>query len=414
MTSRKNYYLIFIILHFVTIACGQFTESQFTGYYNLRDGGVDMPSSSLIVLPHNEFLLFYYDGYKTGNWQEIDNSTITLTVIKTKATPISIYGKYNKNLKGINIDVYGLAKANACINFSKDTISKKEFQPIFNDWANCLGDDYKIKKMVGENNWVTISYPVNPDFGRNSIRYPYKALTYTFPLEKQYNDYVAVQNEDVLQESMDFTISKKDGIYTINDQKIDREELTDAILKKMDDAKQSMNNEDTKIKEKFGVNIIATSIGKIDIFKSLLKPIFVAKCDGDDHIDEKEDNFKLLPIADRVNGFYTVVNFKENEYDAKKYQLAKEPSIQKDDILSVSKIVSDYGGYEIQITFTAKGSEKLAQLSRTNIRKPIAIVVNKIIISSPVFASEITGGKANIAGGFSEAEVDAIIANLKK
>ncbi|KKX50120.1 hypothetical protein L950_0211900 [Sphingobacterium sp. IITKGP-BTPF85] len=191
--------------------------------------------------------------------------------------------------------------------------------------------------------------------------------------------------------------------------------MTDEILKKIDDAKRLMNNKEIKIKEKFGTNVIAFSTGKTDIFKPVLKPLFIAKCDDDvdEHIDEKQDNFKLLPRADRVNGFYTVVNFKENEYDAKKYQLAKEPSIQKDDILSVSKVISDYGGYEIQITFTEKGSEKLAQLSRTNIRKPIAIVVNKLIISSPVFASEITGGKANIAGGFSEAEVDEIIANLK-
>lgn len=410
MTSWKNYCMLFIILHFVTNAC-----AQFTGYYNLHDGGVDMPSSSLFVLPNNEFLLFYYDEYQIGSWKEIDNSTIVLSVIKGKTVPITIYGKYNKNLTGISIDVYGLAKANAFINFSKDTTSKKEFQPIFNDWANCLGDDYKIKKMVGESNWVTISYPADPDFGRNSVRYPYKALTYTFPLNRQYNDYVAIQNEDALQDIKDFTITQKNGIFTINDQKSERTELTDEILKKIDDAKRLMNNKEIKIKEKFGTNVIAFSTGKTDIFKPVLKPLFIAKCDDDvdEHIDEKQDNFKLLPRADRVNGFYTVVNFKENEYDAKKYQLAKEPSIQKNDILSVSKVISDYGGYEIQITFTEKGSEKLAQLSRTNIRKPIAIVVNKLIISSPLFASEITGGKANIAGGFSEAEVDEIIANLK-
>lgn len=409
MTSRKNYYLLFIILHFVTNAFG-----QFTGYYNLHDGGVDMPSSSLFVLPNNEFLLFYYDGYKSGNWKEIDDSTIALTTIKTKTAPISIYGKYNKNLTGIRIDVYGLAKANAFINFSNDTISKKEFQPIFNDWANCLGEEYKIEKKVGENNWVTISFPADPDFERNSIRYPYPALTYTFPLSKKYNDYIAVQNVDALQGSMDFFITKNEETYAINDQKSERTELTDEIIKKIDDAKRLINNADINTKEKLGTNIMAVSTGKIDIFKSALKPIFIAKCDDDDELtDEKEDNFKLLPKADRVNGFYTVVNFKENEYDAKQYQLAKEPSIQKDDILSVSKIVPDYGGYEIQITFTVKGSEKLAQLSRTNIRKPIAIVVNKLIISSPILTSEITGGKANIAGGFSEAEVDAIIADLK-
>ncbi|KKX50121.1 hypothetical protein [Sphingobacterium sp. IITKGP-BTPF85] len=74
--------------------------------------------------------------------------------------------------------------------------------------------------MVGESNWVTISYPADPDFGRNSVRYPYKALTYTFPLNRQYNDYVAIQNEDALQDIKDFTITKKMGflLLTIKNQ----------------------------------------------------------------------------------------------------------------------------------------------------------------------------------------------------
>ena len=106
--------------------------------------------------------------------------------------------------------------------------------------------------------------------------------------------------------------------------------------------------------------------------------------------------------------------FKENEYHILKYKLAKEPSITKEDILSVNKIVSDNGGYEVEIIFTEIGSLKFAQLSKNNIRKPIVIVANKFFVSAPIFASEINGGKMIIAGDFSDTEIDALIANLKK
>jgi len=215
MKLKKNHYLLFIILHFFTSA-----SAQFTGYYNLHDGGVDMPSSSLFVLPNNDFLLFYYDGFKSGNWSEIDKNNIALTEIKKETTPIRMYGRHNKNLDGITVDVYGLAKTHAFINFSTDTISKKEFQPIFNDWANCLSGDYKINKQYGDNKWVTISYPIEPGFGTNSIRYPYKAMTYTFPLDHEYNEYIVLQHDDALRESIFFTISKKDETYYINGNQI--------------------------------------------------------------------------------------------------------------------------------------------------------------------------------------------------
>ncbi len=83
--------------------------------------------------------------------------------------------------------------------------------------------------------------------------------------------------------------------------------------------------------------------------------------------------------------------------------------------MSVNKIVSDYGGgYVIELVFTEKGSKKFEELSQKNIRKPIAIVINKLIVSSPIFTSSITSGKANIGGGMSESKIDEIIKSLKK
>ena len=395
-------------------------NAQFIGSYNLRDGGVDMPHSSLIVKSNNEFYIFYYGGYKTGKWIAIDKNNISLTETKNNSDAISIYGKVNKNSKGISINVYGLAKSNAFINFSKDTIATKEFQPVFNDWANCLSDNYKIKKKIGEFNWVTITCPIDPNFGNYGIKYPYKAQSYTFQLDKKFSEYVVVLNSDALNEKMSFNLTKKNDAYLINDasgfadnKELEREELTNEEFKNIEN--QIILIEKDNFKGKLGTLISSKSIQKINIYKPILKSIFTAKCDDEKvEIEENINNTKILVAADRTDGFYEVTNFKENEYDTKQYKLAKTASINNKDILSVNKNVSDYGGFEIELVFTEKGSLKLAELSKNNIRKPIAIVVNKLIVSTPIFASEITGGKANIGNGFSETEIDDLILSLKK
>lgn len=410
---NKKYHLLIVLLIFITKV-----NAQFTGYYNLHDGGVDMPSSSLFVLPNNEFIFFYFGGYKVGKWQEIDKENIVLTETKSNTNPISIYGKNDKNQANININVYSLATSHAFISFSKDTIINKELQPIFNSGANCLGDNYTINKKIGEYNWVTFTLPFNPEFGkRYSIKYPYKALTYTFPLDKKYSDYLVVYDEDAQRENMTFRLTKKEDDYMLdgNERKLEKKDLTDEILKKIENGKIAIDND--RSTTKFGHPISCNSVKNINIYqKPILKPIFTAKCKGDETETESESKIEkqTLTTADRTNGFYAVVNYKENEYDPEKYKLAIEPSITKDDILSVNKIVSDYGGYEIELIFTEKGRLRLAEFSKNNIKKPFAIVVNKLIISTPIFFSEITGGKANIAGDFSESEIDELITNFKK
>jgi hypothetical protein len=75
------------------------------------------------------------------------------------------------------------------------------------------------------------------------------ALSYSFPLDNKYNYYTVIQNEEALQEKMDFTLTKKNEIYSIDGHKeLKREELTDAILKKIDDAKSQIYRETFRIK----------------------------------------------------------------------------------------------------------------------------------------------------------------------
>ncbi|MGV8093197.1 MAG: hypothetical protein AB2L24_15165 [Mangrovibacterium sp.] len=48
------------------------------------------------------------------------------------------------------------------------------------------------------------------------------------------------------------------------------------------------------------------------------------------------------------------------------------------------------------------------------IYKPIAIVIDKQIVSLPTVQSEIAGGRVSISGDFSEKEMDNMIEKLKE
>jgi len=66
----------------------------------------------------------------------------------------------------------------------------------------------------------------------------------------------------------------------------------------------------------------------------------------------------------------------------------------------------------INIAFTDAGRERFAAISRQNIGKRLAIVINGQVRSAPVINSEITGGKVQISGRFSEPEAKKLAAEI--
>jgi len=134
---------------------------------------------------------------------------------------------------------------------------------------------------------------------------------------------------------------------------------------------------------------------------------------SNNEINEKPaKKFEPIPV-DRENGFYATVdyNFSEAEKDIK---LEDKPSLTSKDILEVKKVFSSYNNRsEISIVFTKEGAKKLYLLTKENIGKPVAIVIEKHIVSLPTVNSEILGGKASISGDFSEKEIDKMIEILQ-
>lgn len=70
------------------------------------------------------------------------------------------------------------------------------------------------------------------------------------------------------------------------------------------------------------------------------------------------------------------------------------------------------GAALVGLEFTSEGSDLFAKITRDNIGKPLAVILDGAILSMPVIKSEITGGKAQITGNFTPDEAKALVRNL--
>ncbi len=66
----------------------------------------------------------------------------------------------------------------------------------------------------------------------------------------------------------------------------------------------------------------------------------------------------------------------------------------------------------IGLEFTSEGADLFAKITRENIGKPLAIILDGAVLSQPIIQSEITGGRAQITGQFTPEEAKALVRNL--
>lgn len=137
----------------------------------------------------------------------------------------------------------------------------------------------------------------------------------------------------------------------------------------------------------------------------------IIKNDLISEIENPKEKFK--PIAtERSNGFYATLDYNDfiNDKDIK---LEETPSLTFDEIKEVNK-TNNENRFEINIVLSEEGAIKFQTLTRENIGLPIAIVIDKQIVSIPKVNMEIVGGNVSISGDFTEAEVDSMIKSLKE
>lgn len=131
-------------------------------------------------------------------------------------------------------------------------------------------------------------------------------------------------------------------------------------------------------------------------------------------VETPSQKFEPIPI-DKADGLYATVNY-THLTDINNIKLEENPSVTPEDILEIKKEYSKYNDNrpEISILLTNDGARKFYLLTKENIGKPIAIVIDHRIVSIPRVQSEIIGGKVKISGDFSENEIDTMIKKLSE
>ena len=124
--------------------------------------------------------------------------------------------------------------------------------------------------------------------------------------------------------------------------------------------------------------------------------------------------FEPIPV-ERANGFYETTGY-QPDTDYADVELRDEPSITLEHIKKIEKSTRPVGEreHEIDLFFTEEGSRKLYSLTKENIGKPIALVVDNQIIYMPKVMAGVVGGKVSICTGYSEDEIDRMIETLEK
>jgi len=66
----------------------------------------------------------------------------------------------------------------------------------------------------------------------------------------------------------------------------------------------------------------------------------------------------------------------------------------------------------VEFTLTQEGRDRFAALTRANVGRRLAVVVNGAIVAASVIGGEMTDGRAMLTGNYSEAQASALAAEL--
>ena len=133
-----------------------------------------------------------------------------------------------------------------------------------------------------------------------------------------------------------------------------------------------------------------------------------------------------IELAKKLIGETPILEFRLEKPDAEEFisTVASGTPIALDDVFFPAELTGRYLAHArvefdpntgvplIGLEFTSEGSDLFAQITRDNIGKSLAIVLDGAILSQPVIQSEITGGKAQITGQFTIDEAKALVRNL--
>ena len=91
-----------------------------------------------------------------------------------------------------------------------------------------------------------------------------------------------------------------------------------------------------------------------------------------------------------------------------KLRLLRDVLLDETAVASATMTNSTIGSPDIDVAFTDAGARRFAEITRDNLNRRLAIIFDGVLLSAPTIRSEISGGRAVIAGKFNPAEALAI------
>ncbi|WP_026473716.1 protein translocase subunit SecDF [Alkaliflexus imshenetskii] len=107
--------------------------------------------------------------------------------------------------------------------------------------------------------------------------------------------------------------------------------------------------------------------------------------------------FWVPGVGQTRESFFQLVAIRSTSFDGR-------PPLEGDAITNARDRVSPTGSFEIEMSMNSEGAKTWARLTKANIGKSIAIVLDGYVYSFPTVQNEIRGGQSSITGNFSPEE----------
>jgi preprotein translocase subunit SecD len=119
---------------------------------------------------------------------------------------------------------------------------------------------------------------------------------------------------------------------------------------------------------------------------------------------------------EEIYGLGAYVDIVKNERGREKYERAiilKKTALTGAVLKGAWPGVDQYGNPVVDIEFTGEGANIFGTVTARNVNKPLAILLDKKVISAPTVNEAIPSGRAQISGNFSIEEVQDMVIKLK-
>ena len=99
--------------------------------------------------------------------------------------------------------------------------------------------------------------------------------------------------------------------------------------------------------------------------------------------------------------------------DGNRIAVQRRAIITGDQITAAQQTFDENQQPDVTIRFDSTGGTRFARVTRENVGKPFAIILDNVVLSAPVIREPILGGSASISGGFTVDEANELAISLR-